>query len=85
MSAANLDAKSVEKPATRGIMQVCPGYISREDTKLIETDPSKTEKVNCALCGAIVKAIFKSGGWTIQKHTAPPNPSFLLTIEEALG
>jgi len=63
-------------------MQVCPEHICREDTKLIEADPSKTEKVNCALCGAIVTGIFKSGEWTIQNHTAPQNPSFLFYLTQ---
>lgn len=39
---------------------LCPGYLRREDEKLIELDPSMAKEGRCALCGAKTEAVYKS-------------------------
>ena len=53
-----------------GMKTLCPGYLSREDEKLIRLDPSKASEARCALCGTRIEAVYRAGEWVLRIHTA---------------
>jgi hypothetical protein len=50
--------------------ELCPGYFSRDDQRIIDREGPNSAKFYCALCNRQMKPVLKDGGWVPKNHEA---------------